>query len=340
MPVVESLHRLSHDASTFMLRCVNRGADRAGYDFAMTIAYVTHADCALHRMGEHHPEDPRRLGFVNDRLLTSGLAMAVLQYDAPEVTREQVLRAHDAEYFDWLCRAAPEEGLRWVDEDTALGPASLESILRAAGAAVLGVDLVMSGRASQAFCAVRPPGHHATRSRAMGFCFLNNVAIGARHALAIHGVERVAIADFDVHHGNGTEEIVAGDTRVLFLSTFEHPSYPFSGAPGSASNVVNVPLPAGTGSVAFRDAVRQRWLPALHHFAPELVMVSAGFDGHQADIMAQFELRDDDYAWVTSELLGVARQHARGRLVSCLEGGYHLHALARSVEAHLRALLD
>lgn len=306
----------------------------------MTIAYVTHHDCTLHQMGAHHPEDPRRLAFINDRLIASGLMMALHQYDAPEADRAAILRAHDADYLDELLRSVPEEGLRWVDEDTAMCPHTGKAMLRAAGAGVLAVDLLMEGKARQAFCAVRPPGHHAERHRTMGFCFLNNVAIAALHALEHHGLERVAIADFDVHHGNGTEAIVAGDERILFLSTFEHPSYPHSGYGESASNIINVPLPAGTDGPAFRAAVKERWMPALEEFAPQMVFVSAGFDAHQADIMAQFNLREYDYAWVTRKLAGVAGEHADGRVVSMLEGGYHLHALARAVEAHLKILLD
>jgi acetoin utilization deacetylase AcuC-like enzyme len=306
----------------------------------MTIAYISHQDCALHQMGPHHPEDPRRLAFINDRLIASGLVMALHQYDAPEATREQILRTHDAEYLDRLLAMVPDEGLAWVDEDTAMNPGTGRAMLRAAGAGVLAVDLVMENRARQVFCAVRPPGHHAGRNRAMGFCFLNNIAIAAMHALEAHGVERVAIVDFDVHHGNGTEEIVSGDSRILFLSTFEHPSYPHSGFAAGADNVINVPLPAGTGGAEFREAVRENWLPALDAFAPRIVFVSAGFDGHQADIMAQFNLRDTDYAWVTHELMQVARNHAQGRLISMLEGGYHLHALAGAVHTHINAFLD
>jgi acetoin utilization deacetylase AcuC-like enzyme len=306
----------------------------------MTIAYISHPDCTAHQMGAHHPEDPRRLSAINDRLIASGLMMALVQYDAPEATREQVLRAHDEDYLDWLLASVPDEGLCWIDEDTAMNPCTAKAMLRSAGAGVLAVDLAMAGKSRQSFCAVRPPGHHAGRRKAMGFCFLNNVAIAALHALEAHGLERVAIADFDVHHGNGTEEIVAGDPRILFLSTFEHPSYPFTGELASAGNVVNVPLPAGTDGAAFREAVKTRWLTALDKFAPELVLVSAGFDGHQADIMAQFNLRDFDYAWVTRKLVMAANAHAGGRLVSVLEGGYHLHALARAVEAHLRQILD
>jgi acetoin utilization deacetylase AcuC-like enzyme len=306
----------------------------------MSIAYITHHDCGLHQMGAHHPEDPRRLDFINDRLIASGLMMALHQHDAPEADREQILRVHDAHYLDRLLGMAPEEGLIWVDGDTAMNRHTVRAMLRAAGAGVLAVDLLLEGRAKQAFCAVRPPGHHAERARAMGFCFLNNIAIAALHALERHGLQRVAIVDFDVHHGNGTEAIVSGDQRILFLSTFEHPSYPHSGYGDSASNVVNVPLPAGTDGAAFRGAVTARWLPVLDEFAPQLILVSAGFDGHQADIMARFNLLDSDYAWVTRQLADIADRHAEGRIVSMLEGGYHLHALARSVEAHIRVFLD
>lgn len=266
--------------------------------------------------------------------------MALQQYDAPEAGREQILRVHDADYLDRLLRTVPDEGLAWIDEDTAMNRHTAAAMLRAAGAGVLAVDLVLEGRARQAFCAVRPPGHHAERARAMGFCFLNNIAIAALHALEHHGLQRVAIADFDVHHGNGTESIVGGDPRILFLSTFEHPSYPHSGYGECAANVINVPLPAGTDGEAFHHAVDQRWLPALEKFAPDMILVSAGFDGHQADIMASFNLLDADYAWVTRKLADVADRHADGRIVSMLEGGYHLHALARSVESHLNAFLD
>ncbi len=306
----------------------------------MTIAIISHPDCGAHQAGTHHPEDPLRLSFINDRLIASGLSMAVQEFDAPEATREQILRVHDAAYFDALLAKVPANGLIWVDEDTAMNPGTGQAMLRAAGAGVLGVDLVMEGRARQVFCAVRPPGHHAGRARAMGFCFLNNVAIAAYHAIEAHGLSRIAIADFDVHHGNGTDEIVGGDPRILFLSTFEHPSYPHSGFGACADNVINVPLPAGTTGSEFRDAVRERWLGALDDFAPQLILVSAGFDGHQADIMANFNLRDEDYGWVTRELMAVAHRHSAGRIVSMLEGGYHLRALAGSVEAHIRAFLE
>jgi acetoin utilization deacetylase AcuC-like enzyme len=218
-------------------------------------------------------------------------------------------------------------------------PHSLTAAMHAAGAAVMATDLVARGECSNAFCAVRPPGHHAERNRAMGFCLLNNVAVGAAHALATHGLERVAIIDFDVHHGNGTEEIFAADARVLMVSTFQHPLYPYSGTTPMGPNMVNIPLPAGSGSDAFRAAVRDRWLPALAAHRPEMLFVSAGFDAHREDPLAGLKLVDDDYAWVTKELLAVARTHANGRIVSTLEGGYALGALGRSAAAHVRELL-
>ena len=305
----------------------------------MAIAYISHYDCQLHDMGHHHPEQPARLSAINDRLIASGLEMVLRQYDAPLATRELLEAVHDREYVDEIFAAAPQEGVVWVDGDTAMNPHSLKAALRAAGAAALGVDLVVEGTARQVFCAVRPPGHHAERHRAMGFCLFNNIAVAARHALDAHGLERVAIVDFDVHHGNGTEDIVAGDERILFCSTFQHPFYPHSGYDSTAVNVVNAPLAAGADGKAFREAVDGNWLPRLEAFAPDLILISAGFDAHQADDMAGLRLVDTDYAWVTRRLCDQADRSAQGRIVSSLEGGYELHALARSVEAHLKAFL-
>lgn len=303
----------------------------------MALAYLSHPDCQLHDMGPHHPERPARLDAINDRLLATGLDMALHHYNAPLVRRELLEAVHDAAYIDTIFKAAPREGLVWVDADTAMAPGTLNAALRAAGAAVMAVDLVMEGKASKAFCGVRPPGHHAERNAAMGFCFFNNIAIAAYHALNTHGLQRVAIVDFDVHHGNGTENIVADDERVLFCSTFQHPFYPHSGHDSTAANVVNVPLEAGSDGTVFRQAVERHWLPRLAAFEPELVLVSAGFDGHQADYMAQLNLVDGDYAWVTRRLCEQADRSAAGRVVSSLEGGYELQSLARSVEAHLKA---
>jgi acetoin utilization deacetylase AcuC-like enzyme len=305
----------------------------------MALTYISHPACSLHDMGRHHPECPQRLGAINDRLIASGLDMALHHHEPAPVARDRLLACHSADYVDRIFAASPAEGLIWLDGDTAMNSHTLEAALRAAGAGVLGVDLVMSGEASQAFCGVRPPGHHAERNRAMGFCLFNNVAIAAYHAIEQYGLERVAIVDFDVHHGNGTEDIVSGDRRILFCSTFQHPFYPHTGTGVSADNVVNTPLPAGTAGTGFREAIEHHWLPRLEAFAPQLLLVSAGFDAHQADDMAGLNLVDEDYAWVTRRILAQAERSAAGRIVSMLEGGYELHALARSVEAHLKALL-
>ncbi|MCB1802078.1 MAG: histone deacetylase family protein [Gammaproteobacteria bacterium] len=305
----------------------------------MSIALISHYDCQLHEMGAHHPEQPARLTAISDRLIASGLDMVLQHFDAPLADRDMLETVHDLAYVERVFATSPDEGLTWIDGETAMNPHSLRAALRAAGAVALGVDLVMQGRARQVFCAVRPPGHHAERNRAMGFCLFNNVAVGAYHALLRHDLERVAIVDFDVHHGNGTEDIVADDSRVLFCSTFQHPFYPHSGFDSTAANVVNAPLPAGSGSAEFRQAVQEHWLPRLSDFAPQLILVSAGFDAHQADDMAGMNLVDADYSWITRRLCEQADQSAQGRIVSTLEGGYELHALARSVEAHLKAFL-
>ncbi len=306
----------------------------------MTIGIVSDPACRKHHMGSLHPEQPARLDAINDRLIAAGLSYVMLHFDAPRATREQLLGAHDAEYVDQIFAASPQQGLVWLDGDTAMCPFTLEAAVHAAGAAVHGVDLVMQKQVDQVFCPVRPPGHHAGRNRAMGFCFFNNVAIAAYHAINHWGLERVAIIDFDVHHGNGTEEIVEGDQRILFCSSFQHPFYPGTGAGSSASNVVNIPLPRLTDGAALQEAVLEQWIPRLETFAPELILISAGFDGHRDDDMAQFNLLEQDYAWITRQLSQLATLSADKRIVSCLEGGYELHALARSVEAHLRALLD
>ena len=304
----------------------------------MAIAYISHSDCLRHDMG-HHPERPERLTAINDRLIATGLDMVLRQYDAPLVDRELLNITHEPLFVDQVHDFAPEEGLVWVDGDTAMNPHSLQAALRAAGAVQLGVDLVRKGEAAQVFCGVRPPGHLAGKNKAMGFCFFNNIAVGAYHALRNYGLQRVAIVDFDVHHGNGTEDIVSGDERILFCSTFQLPFYPNSGYGSTAPNVVNTPLPAGSGSMPFREAVDFYWLPRLKAFEPELILISAGFDAHQADDMAGLNLVDTDYAWVTRRICEQADRSARGRVVSSLEGGYELHALARSVEAHIKAFL-
>jgi acetoin utilization deacetylase AcuC-like enzyme len=306
----------------------------------MTTAFITHRDCLGHNMGPHHPECPDRLAAIQDGLIAARLDLCLDYHDAPLVTREQLQRVHPRRYVDAIEESAPQSGIVHLDPDTAMSPGTWNAALRAAGAGVHGVDLVMGGKAENAFCAVRPPGHHAESSRAMGFCFFNNIAVAAAHALEHWGLRRVAIADFDVHHGNGTEEIFSGDARVLMVGIFQHPFYPYCGTEHPAANMCNVPLPAGTRGDAFRQAVSGRWLPRLQGFAPEMIFISAGFDGHREDDMASFGLVDSDYAWVTEELVAAARSSAGGRIVSMLEGGYALPALARSVAAHVRVLAD
>ena len=301
-------------------------------------AFITHPDCLKHEMGAHHPERPARLTAIEDQLIASGVGAHLARYEAPLATDAQLARVHPPEYVRAIREVAPKNGTVHLVPDTAMNPHSLQAALRAAGAAVLAVDLVMQDKVKAAFAAVRPPGHHACRVRPMGFCIFNNVAVAARHALAEHGLERVAIIDFDVHHGNGTEDIFEGDERVLMASTFQHPFYPYSGTEDPASNMINVPLAAGTGSREFREAVREAWLPALSAFRPELVFFSAGFDAHAEDQMAMLRFTDADYAWVTEQLKSVADRHAGGRMVSMLEGGYALSALGRSAVQHIKVL--
>ena len=305
---------------------------------SMATAFVTHADCLKHEMGAYHPERPERLTAIEDQLIASGLGQHLARYEAPLASDEQLARVHPMEYVRAIRDAAPAEGTVHLDPDTAMNPHSLRAALRAAGAAVLATDLVMRGEADSAFCSVRPPGHHACRARPMGFCIFNNVAVAARHARHAHGVERVAIIDFDVHHGNGTEEIFQNDPHVLMVSTFQHPFYPYSGTDDPAPNMVNVPLAAGAGSRQLREAVLESWIPALDGFKPQLVVFSAGFDAHAEDDMAMLSFTDQDYAWVTRKVKAVADRHAGGRVVSMLEGGYALSALGRSVVQHLRVL--
>ncbi len=304
----------------------------------MTIAFITHGDCLLHDMGASHPECPARLRAIEDQLTASGLINFLRHAEAPAVRREHLERVHEPRYVSGLERAAPERGLVHLDPDTAMNPHTLSAARRAAGAAVLATDMVVNGEAAAAFCSVRPPGHHAERARAMGFCLFNNVAVAAAHALEAHGLKRVAIADFDVHHGNGTEAIFRDDPRVLMVSTFQHPFYPYSGIEGRSGRMVNIPLAAYSGGREFRTAVEQHWLPALDAFKPEMLFVSAGFDAHRDDDMAMLNLVESDYTWVTERIKAAAQRHAGGRIVSVLEGGYELHALGRSVAAHVKAL--
>ncbi len=291
-------------------------------------------------MGAYHPERPARLTAIEDQLIASGIGQHLTRYEAPLATDEQLARVHPADYVRAIRDAAPQSGTVHLDPDTAMNPWTLQAALRAAGAAVLATDLVLKNDVKTAFCSVRPPGHHACRARPMGFCIFNNVAVAARHAVHAHGLERVAIVDFDVHHGNGTEEIFEGDPQVLMVSTFQHPFYPYSGTEDPAANMVNIPLAAGTGSDGLREAVSKAWIPALEDYRPQLILFSAGFDAHAEDDMAMLRFSDADYAWITAEVKQVAERHAQGRVVSMLEGGYSLSALGRSVVQHLRVLAD
>ena len=304
------------------------------------LGYISHPDCRLHDPGPWHPDVPERLDAINDRLIASGLDWVLMHYDAPKATREQLLRVHDGAYLDRVFAVAPDTETVLLDGDTVMSPGTLDAALRAAGAGVLGVDLIMAGDAKPVFCGVRPPGHHAEHDKAMGFCLFDNIAVAAAHAMARYGCKRVAIVDFDVHHGNGTEDIFRDDPRVLFCSAFQHPFYPFKEILSETQHLIDVPLKAGSGSPEFRTGISESWLPALNAFRPEFVFISAGFDGHVLDDMSAVSLTESDYSWLTSELVKIARTHADGRILSMLEGGYELRALARSVECHLRALLD
>ncbi|HSG88212.1 MAG TPA: histone deacetylase family protein [Pseudomonadales bacterium] len=307
----------------------------------MRTALLHHPDSALHRMQAHHPECPQRLDAVLARLAESGLAEDLTRVlDADAVTAEDVQRVHPAPYATRLAAMAPAEGLAIIDDDTYIGPGTLTAAARAAGIATRALDDLMAGHYARAFCAVRPPGHHAETATPMGFCFYNSIAIAARRALDVHGLERVAILDFDVHHGNGTAEIFRDDPRVLFASSFEHPQYPNRMLDLPGEHLVFTPLAAGTGGAAFRRAIERDWLPALERHRPQLVLVSAGFDAHARDPLASLQLEVDDYRWITELICSAAADHADGRVLSMLEGGYDLAALAASAEAHVRVLLE
>ncbi|MFN7445617.1 MAG: histone deacetylase family protein [Curvibacter sp.] len=309
--------------------------------------YYTHADCRRHEMGEGHPECPDRLDAIEERLLVSGVDLALTRLEASPASIDAIELAHSRMHVaalrgmsDLLADEQQAGGPRYahIDPDTAMNVHSWSAILRSAGAALAATDAVIAGELQNAFCAVRPPGHHAGRERAMGFCFVNNVAVAAKYALHRHRLERVAIVDFDVHHGNGTEDIVAGDDRILMVSFYQHPFYPHGGSQSNADNLVNVPVPAYTRGMAIRELVDMLWIPRLDAHKPELIFISAGFDAHREDDLAQLGLVEEDYAWITERLMQVAQRHSKRRIVSCLEGGYNLSALGRSVEAHLRVL--
>lgn len=310
----------------------------------MTTAYYTHADCKRHEMGAWHPESPERLQAIEDQLIASRISTLLDHRDAPLAQEMDLARVHSADAIYRIRENCPTERSEYqhfpLDADTSLNAHTWQASLRAAGAAIAATDAVIDAEIENAFCAVRPPGHHATRKESMGFCMFNNVAVAAKHALEVRGLQRVAIIDFDVHHGNGTEDIFRNDERVLMVSFFQHPYYPYSGTEQKADNMVNVPVPAHSYGDVIRELVTQQWLPALHAFRPQMLFVSAGFDAHREDDMGQLGLVETDYAWLTRQIMQIAREHAQGRIVSCLEGGYNLSALARSVTAHLKVLAD
>jgi acetoin utilization deacetylase AcuC-like enzyme len=311
--------------------------------------YFTHRDCHLHEMGPGHPECPERLSAIDDRLLVTGVLDALDRRDPPLAAVADLELAHSRMYVasvrgltdalrDDVLAGGPTHAQ--VDPDTSMNVHTWDASLRAAGAAMAATDAVMAGDLENAFCSVRPPGHHACKSEGMGFCIFNNVAVAARYALERHGLQRVAIVDFDVHHGNGTENIVSGDQRILMVGFFQHPFYPHGGVQSQASNLLNLPVPAYTRGAAVRELVTQHWLPRLEAYRPQMIFISAGFDAHREDDLGQMGLVSEDFAWLTQQVKQVAARHAQGRIVSCLEGGYNLDALARSVEAHVRVLAD
>ena len=311
--------------------------------------YYSHADCRKHEMGDGHPECPQRLDAIEDRLLVSGVGDVLERREAPLAPLGDIELAHGRMFIASLRGlgvglredlAAGGPAYAQVDPDTSMNLDTWDAALRATGAALAATDAVIAGELENAFCAIRPPGHHACRDKAMGFCFFNSVAVAAKYALERHGLERVAIVDFDVHHGNGTEDIVAGDERILMVSFYQHPFYPYGGSLSGAANLVNLPVPAYTRGAHIRELVESAWIPRLEAHRPQMIFISAGFDAHREDELGQMGLVEQDYAWLTDRIKDVARRHAGGRIVSCLEGGYNLSALGRSVEAHLRVLAD
>ena len=308
----------------------------------MTTLYLHHAAALEHKTPLGHPERPDRIRAIEKAVAQERFA-TLARVEAPYGDSQSVMLAHPEEYVRAIQEAAPHQGLVQIDADTTMSPGTYEAVMRGVGAAVLAVDQVMTGKATNAFSAMRPPGHHAERTQAMGFCFFNNAAIAARHAQKAHGAERVAIVDWDVHHGNGSQDIFWSDATVMYCSTHQMPLYPGTGAPserGEHNTIVNAPMRPGDGSEIFRNALETAILPRLENFRPDLIVISAGFDAHMRDPLANINLTETDFGWATRKLMDVADRHAGGRIVSLLEGGYDLEGLARSVEAHLAALMD
>jgi acetoin utilization deacetylase AcuC-like enzyme len=306
----------------------------------MTTLLYTHPACLEHDPGSHHPESPHRLRAVLAALAQPEFAR-LERREAPRGGLDEVMRVHPRPFIEAVLAAVPTRGHAALDADTVLSPGSGEAALRAVGAVVAAVDAVVAGEGDNAFCAVRPPGHHAETDHAMGFCLFNSVAIGAQRARQTHGLERAAVIDFDVHHGNGTQEIFENNPHVFYASTHQSPLYPGTGARSETGvgNIVNVPLRPGSGSLEFRRAFDEVILPALEDFRPDIVLISAGFDAHRRDPLAQLMLVEADYAWITERLVAAAARHCEGRIISSLEGGYDLEALGASAAAHVRTLM-
>lgn len=305
----------------------------------MSTALISHTDCVLHEISPDHPESPQRVDAIADQLKKQDVYDYLMHADAPKATWEQLLLGHSEAYVDLIHRKAPSSGSIDLDDDTSMNVHTLDAGLRAAGGGIHAVDQVMSGKVNNAFCLTRPPGHHAERIQAMGFCIFGNIAIAARHAIRKYGLERVAIVDFDVHHGNGTEDIVDGDPNILFCSSFQYPFYPGGYRDNVENQRVNTPLKSGCNSADFRGAITKSWLPALEAYKPEMIFISAGFDAHLEDPMANVCLLDHDYVWITNKLMDIADRHSNGRIVSMLEGGYSLPTLSRCASAHVRGLM-
>ncbi|MDX1668851.1 MAG: histone deacetylase family protein [Limnobacter sp.] len=304
----------------------------------MVTAYISHPDCLLHDTGPGHPENAGRLKAIEERVRRDEVWGKLVKCEAPKANWQQIAKVHDLNYIETIQRLFPLKRPQYLDSDTLVSKFSLEAALRAAGACVHGVDLVMSGSVENAFCAVRPPGHHACVDQSMGFCVFNNIAVAAMHALEAYRLQRVLIVDFDVHHGNGTEDIFANHPNILMCGTFQSPFYPNSGGLNGAHNMVNGPVGAGSSLAEIKDHIQSHWIDAIDEFKPQLVLVSAGFDAHQEDPLAQLNLSTEDYAWLTGFLIRVADTYCDGRVVSSLEGGYNHSALGDSVCAHLRGL--
>jgi len=309
----------------------------------MSTTYISHTQCTQHEMGEGHPEAPERIAAINSALSAAGYIEKMDCINAPLAAIQQVKRAHDHAYVEHIFAHSPSQGYVALDPDTSINPYSLDAALRASGAVIEAVERVMNRRTNNAFCNVRPPGHHAEFDKAMGFCIFNSIAVGAAHLLEQHALERIAILDFDVHHGNGTEHIFKNDPRVLICQTFQSPLYPHTGLSEHTElcheHVINAPLPSGADGEDFKRVVNKYWLPKITAFKPQFILISAGFDAHVDDPLAQLHFVEEDFFWITQEIMRLADQYCDGRIVSSLEGGYHLNALGKSVEAHIRALL-